>query len=253
MLMPVRLPGGDRAVQEPWRMAASWLSHALDDELPAIPRTLRDEVDRVGVGGRVRNRPDGRRVAGHHECRPPLRRRLGALRHPGEGDATRDRPRPSSRAPQTRRSAAAYEIPVEGEGGRADRSRSRPAIRAVLSDLEAGVAVETVAARFHRGLASATAAAAERACRERGLDTVVLSGGVFQNRLLLERTLRRLEEAGLQHARARRAPAQRRRHRLRPDRGRRSAARARLTQVSPTYQSPKRTPNAPRSGISNVR
>ncbi len=90
-----------------------------------------------------------------------------------------------------------YEVQVEGEGEAPLVLDPRPAIRALLADLDMGVAVGTVAARFHRGLASAAAAAAQRACGARALDTVVLSGGVFQNRLLLESARRELEESGL--------------------------------------------------------
>ena len=50
---------------------------------------------------------------------------------------------------------------------------------------------------FTAALAYAAAEAAERACRARGLDKVVLSGGVFQNRLLLERARDGLDKAGL--------------------------------------------------------
>ncbi len=50
---------------------------------------------------------------------------------------------------------------------------------------------------FTAGLPRRRRRAAERACRARGLETVVLSGGVFQNRLLLERTREGLQEAGL--------------------------------------------------------
>ena len=59
------------------------------------------------------------------------------------------------------------------------------------------VPVSTIAARFHNALARGTAAVcAERAARL-GIETVVLSGGVFQNVLLLERTADRLASQGL--------------------------------------------------------
>jgi hydrogenase maturation protein HypF len=48
--------------------------------------------------------------------------------------------------------------------------------------------VATISARFHNAVARATAAA----CREIGAPAVVLTGGVFQNALLLERTLEAL-------------------------------------------------------------
>ena len=50
--------------------------------------------------------------------------------------------------------------------------------------------------RFHHGLAAAVAALAALLAAAHGLDTVVLSGGVFQNRLLLECVAGRLRGAG---------------------------------------------------------
>ncbi len=73
----------------------------------------------------------------------------------------------------------------------------REAVREVLAERMAGVPPETVAARFHAGLARATALACELLASERGLGTVVLSGGVFHNRLLLGRTAAELQRAGL--------------------------------------------------------
>jgi hydrogenase maturation protein HypF len=54
-----------------------------------------------------------------------------------------------------------------------------------------------VSARWHAGSATATAAACAQLAEAAGLQTAVLSGGVFQNRLLLERTATALERAGL--------------------------------------------------------
>jgi hydrogenase maturation protein HypF len=89
-----------------------------------------------------------------------------------------------------------YTIGV-GERGGALELDPRDAVRAVLRDRIAGKEVGTIAARFHSGLARATADACERLARERGLELVVLSGGVFQNSTLLELTLAHLEHAGL--------------------------------------------------------
>ncbi len=57
----------------------------------------------------------------------------------------------------------------------------RPIVRRVLVDLTAGVSPSVMAARFHRGLAKVVA----RVARQFNLP-IVLTGGVFQNRLLTE-------------------------------------------------------------------
>jgi hydrogenase maturation protein HypF len=73
----------------------------------------------------------------------------------------------------------------------------REAILALAADIEAGATVGEVAARFHAGVAAAAVAACARAAGEHGVDVVVLSGGVFQNRTLLSEVAAGLEGAGL--------------------------------------------------------
>ena len=74
---------------------------------------------------------------------------------------------------------------------------ARGAVAAVALQVAAGIDASLVGARFHRAVARATARACADAAGARGLDTVVLSGGVWQNRLLLELTTPLLEESGL--------------------------------------------------------
>ena len=67
----------------------------------------------------------------------------------------------------------------------------------LLEDIRRGIEPATIAARFHQGLAQAVAESARQLCCQNSLDTVVLGGGVFQNRLLLEGVSETLRRAGL--------------------------------------------------------
>jgi hydrogenase maturation protein HypF len=74
---------------------------------------------------------------------------------------------------------------------------ARATILSVVDDLRAGSAVETVAGRFHAAIAAASARACAILAERHGHATVVLSGGVFQNRLLLDAASTALEREGL--------------------------------------------------------
>ena len=68
----------------------------------------------------------------------------------------------------------------------------QPTVSAILEDLGKGVCSEQIAVRFHVGLAEGIVRVAQAA----GLPRVVLTGGCFQNGLLLSLARQRLEEAG---------------------------------------------------------
>ncbi|MEA3302970.1 MAG: carbamoyltransferase HypF [Pseudomonadota bacterium] len=72
-----------------------------------------------------------------------------------------------------------------------------PLWSALLEDLGNGVEQGIIAARFHHAVASAVATTAGRLCAQHELHRVVLSGGVFQNRLLLEQSTLLLRGQGL--------------------------------------------------------
>jgi hydrogenase maturation protein HypF len=66
-----------------------------------------------------------------------------------------------------------------------------------MEDLASGLPAGVIAARFHRSVAEMVARTCETLRRETGIDRVALSGGVFQNRLLLGLSVDLLESRGL--------------------------------------------------------
>jgi hydrogenase maturation protein HypF len=74
----------------------------------------------------------------------------------------------------------------------------RPLLRAVAQDRACGRDAKEIARSFQRGVAQGLQDSLLSISRAHKLDTVVLSGGVFQNELLLEDLKSLLPEASLQ-------------------------------------------------------
>jgi hydrogenase maturation protein HypF len=75
----------------------------------------------------------------------------------------------------------AYPFPLDDDG-----LDFRPLLDAIIRDRLRGRRISEVARAFQHGVAEGTAEAVLRLCHSLAIDTVVLSGGVFQNNLLLQ-------------------------------------------------------------------
>lgn len=81
-----------------------------------------------------------------------------------------------------------------------------PMFRAIVQDIQQGVSTSHIAHRFHHSIAELLATACFSVREQTGLHVVALSGGVFQNQLLLTRLVQRLEEMAFQVYINRRVP-----------------------------------------------
>jgi hydrogenase maturation protein HypF len=90
----------------------------------------------------------------------------------------------------------AYRFAIEGGAGTDWRFDGRPVLSAMIADLRAGVDRATVAWRVHAAVADVIHATAIRVRLGEGHTTVGLTGGVFQNTLLLALATSRLRDAG---------------------------------------------------------
>jgi hydrogenase maturation protein HypF len=191
----VPMPGGAAAIREPWRMAAAWLDAAFGGQVP----------ERLAVAGRNLDRWEQVVALARSGTASPATSSAGRLFDAvsailGVRDTVNYEGQAAVELEQLADPAetAAYPARVAGAGsdGAPLLLGGRDLVRAVVEDLESGVAAPLIAARFHNGLATATVAACQSLRDASGLETVALSGGVFQNLLLLERTVAGLEQRG---------------------------------------------------------
>jgi hydrogenase maturation protein HypF len=195
-LRPLPMPGGAAAIREPWRMACSWLAEVADPDEPGLPAALAGAVEPRDWRNCLRVRADARAA--------PLTSSMGRLfdavaalcgapaRVNYEGQAAIELEAMADPAERD-----AYELALVDREGGATILDPVPAVAELAAELEAGVAPGLVSARFHNGVAAATAAACAAIAAPAGVETAVLSGGVFQNRPLLERCAGLLAERGL--------------------------------------------------------
>jgi hydrogenase maturation protein HypF len=184
-LWPVRMPGGAAAIRQPWRMACAWLVATFAEE-PELPARIAGSVDAM-AWSQVASLARGGLASPVTTSMGRLFDAVAALcgvrsEVNYEGQAAIELEAVCD--PTERR---AY--PLRAVGGVLD---ARDTIAALVDDLAIGTPTPLMAARFHNAIAQATASA----CSGRS-KTVVLSGGVFQNKRLLETTSELLADAGV--------------------------------------------------------
>jgi hydrogenase maturation protein HypF len=190
-LEAVPMPGGAAAIRQPWRMAAAYLDAAYSGGPPGdLDVARRNEghwphvltMARRGVNAPVTSSAGrlfdaaaailGVRDAINYEGQAAVE--LEQLADPAEADRYGIRIVP--------------DYPFRAQG--------QDLVRAVAEDLAAGFAPGRIAARFHGGVAGLITDGCQLLRERHGLSTVALSGGVFQNLLLLRTVTDGLERRG---------------------------------------------------------
>ncbi|MEJ2262532.1 MAG: carbamoyltransferase HypF [Anaerolineales bacterium] len=183
----VPLPGGDKAIREPWRMALAWLEHAGLEWAEDLPPVRQDPLELSVLRHQLQsglNAPPtssmgrlfdaisalaGVRQQVNYEAQAAIE--LEALADPDE--------------------VGVYPLEISDEV-----IDPTPLIQAAVMDLRRGLPVGKIAARFHNGLAGMVLQVCQRLRAHFGVTEVVLSGGVWQNMTLLTRAEALLGRAG---------------------------------------------------------
>lgn len=206
----VPLPGGEQAVRQPWRVAAAYLAHAygetfLELDLPFVQRidrarwhVLAQMIDR-GI-----NSPPTSSLGRLFDAVAALLDLRDDVLY--EGQAAIELEMLAARLPCSEHYPFALREASAQQNAAPTLLDVAPMIRAIVDDVQQGASAAQIALRFHCSIAEMLAHACARAREQSGLQTVALSGGVFQNRLLLEQLLARLEAQGFQVLLNRRVP-----------------------------------------------
>ena len=212
---PAALAGGDAAARHPVQAAAGFLDAARRAARPRPPRRSTFPARYRAVAPAARERHARVR---DHLGGPPVRHRGGAAGlHPA--DHVRGPGRDVARAARSQgASRRAVSLPVRRRLSSTCDRCCAPSSTDRLRGRDRGEIARAFHAGWPRGLCDAAAAL----CRTHGLDTVVASGGVFQNELLLDDSPLLLERGGLDALDQPRGPAQRRRHQPGTGRARRA-------------------------------
>jgi len=204
-LQYARMPGGEKAIKEPWRMALMWLDQIYGPDWPRLKLKFLKQLKK--------DEPELVLAAAKKGINAPLTSSMGRL-----FDAVA--------ALINLRLEARYEgqpaIELEMAADDAEKDEylfnydsqdaniiinPEPVITRVVEDAVSAVDAAKIAARFHNAVAKMMLEVCERIRAETGISEITFSGGVFQNFRILKQAGKLLAEKGFKVYRHRRVPA----------------------------------------------
>ena len=187
------LPGGEKAIKEPWRMAISYLYPIYGRRLLELPLPLKEVIEQKKIEKII--------YMIEHGINCPLSSGLGRL-----FDAVAAMI--GIRYYIDYSAQAAIELEMcrdevdEGYEFFIDTKEMpwkidpNPAVLAIVQDLKRGVSRCIISGKFHKGIVDVLVRICSLAREKIGLKKIALSGGVFQNTYLLTQMENRLKELG---------------------------------------------------------
>ncbi len=206
----VAMPGGSKAVKEPWRMAASQLLQVFgdDDWLPVAAELLKDikEPQLSLIAEMVRkniNSPLTSSMGRLFDAVGALVGLRNMVNYEGQGAVELEQ---TANLCYNKKDVASYCFEMELREN-VWEINSGPLITELIGDVKAGIAIADIAYRFHFTVSEMIIKVSGLIRRDTGINKACLSGGVFQNLLLLELAVQGLRREGFEVFIHRRVPA----------------------------------------------
>ena len=192
------LPGGDSATGNPYRITAAYLYHFLGERgLRAAEEVLKaDSMEMEIIKTQVDRHINSPMTSSAGRLFDAVSAMLGIRRTIDyEAQAAIELEMAASGIKRCNYPTYPAEIRAEGEKY---IIKTGPMLEAILRDIERGAGRQEISSRFHLSIARLIANTCGRIARQTGIKTAGLSGGCFQNRLLLEMTLEAVKDQGLE-------------------------------------------------------
>lgn len=198
----VPMPGGSAAVKEPWRMGISWLYHAFAEDMWNMDIPLLNNKGQLFDASALTTITHMMR----RKINSPLTSSMGRLFdavsaimglctvNTFDGQAAMCLEMCALNMPED---MEGYQLEIGDDDEVMLDIEMRPLIRAVVNDMNSGVDLGIISARFHSTLINIFAGIGVRLANRTGIRVAALSGGVFQNARLLSGLSKALKEKNI--------------------------------------------------------
>ena len=191
----VSMPGSEAAIKEPWRMAVSYLYDAFGEELYSLDLPVFKEIDEkkiqfiVEMISKQINSPSTSSLGRFFDGIAAI---IGIRNHVVfEGQAAMELEMLAEK-----NTNKTYDF--EWISGDMHRILLQPIVRGVVDDMSKGVHPSDISSKFHATIIKMFSELCDIVRKESGLNRIALSGGVFQNSIILTGLMEKLEEKGFQ-------------------------------------------------------
>ncbi len=183
-LAPVLMPGGDKAATEPWRMAVSWLYHCLGSGAADLDTPLVRTIDPEKLAFLIQMMDRRVNCPMTSSC-GRLFDAVAAILGLGHHVTFESQAAMALEALSTTGNDKGYGIDIQTDETGMLVMDFSPAVLGIVDDIASGVAIPTLGSKFHNTVVDGFVRSAARVGEQAHISTAVLSGGVFNNRIVL--------------------------------------------------------------------